>query len=71
MLLNSSVNKPEVCGQVIAAEYSESLDVALVKVAENCIPGRVKFIHVSDDNLREKGTVHLFPIFNFISRLAK
>lgn len=55
VLLNSSANKPEVCGEVIAAEYSESLDVALVKVSENCIPRKVKFIHVSDDDLRKTG----------------
>ncbi|XP_045166415.2 uncharacterized protein LOC123529896 isoform X2 [Mercenaria mercenaria] len=53
------------CGCVVAAEYSESLDVALVKVSETCVSPRIKFVHVTDEHLRDSGLYSAnFPPYN-------
>lgn len=55
VLLRCSNQESRVCGSIIAAEYSESLDVALVKVSENCNPSEVGFTYITDENFRETG----------------
>ena len=41
------------CGHVIAAEYGESLDVALVKICEDCIPSKVQFVQGANERLTQ------------------
>ncbi|XP_060559989.1 uncharacterized protein LOC132720026 isoform X2 [Ruditapes philippinarum] len=43
------------CGEVIAAEYDESLDVTLVKISDECLPSKIQLIQVVDEHLTKSG----------------
>lgn len=47
--------KERICGEVIACEYSECLDAAVVKLSKDQIPNRYRFTSAVDDMCHKKG----------------
>ncbi|XP_053383421.1 uncharacterized protein LOC123540198 [Mercenaria mercenaria] len=44
-----------ICGHVVAAEYSENMDIALVKISKECIPVKFQFIDVKEEQMIQAG----------------
>ncbi|XP_060584325.1 uncharacterized protein LOC132740435 [Ruditapes philippinarum] len=53
------------CGEVIAAEYDESLDVTLVKISDECLPSKIQLIQVVDEHLTKCGTLIFYFVHNY------